>query len=84
MLFWFKNKMYSLLLLLDLSKKLHFQAISRKGQLFPHEKENQFSIEFKKKKKEVGEESTGNSRRTKDQEWKKCKKNFSNKQLQLQ
>lgn len=91
MLFWFKNKMYNLMLLLHLSKELHFQTIPRKGQLFPHEKEEQFSTESKrqgkrkKRKKKIAGESTGNSRRAKTQEQKNsCKKSFSNEQLQLQ
>ena len=33
---------------LYLSKELHFQTIPRKGQLFPHEKEKQFSTELKR------------------------------------
>lgn len=39
------------MLLLYLSKELHFQTIPRKGQLFPHEKEELFSTELKRQVK---------------------------------
>lgn len=44
MLFWFRNKMYSLMLPVYLSKEQNFQTMCRKGQLFP-DKKTQFSIE---------------------------------------
>lgn len=43
--------MCSLMLPLYLSKELHFQTIPRKGPLFPHEKEELFSIELKRQVK---------------------------------